>query len=129
MEQKAPAPARPRPKPRKPERARPKTEAWLEYEPNDELPGTRPKPPTEKEKWLRAIGLMASEVNYGDAIILFTTWEDGKTIDEKGEVILTCGCLAVEGLAITAHKVSRTIQLAAAASILKQNGFTISLNE
>ena len=123
--------ARPRPKPRnKMDRARPKTEAWLTYDPDDdELPGTSPKPPTEKARWLRAIELMASEVNYGDAIILFTTWKDGKTIDEKGEVILTCGCLAVEGLAITAHKVSRTIQLAAAASILKQNGFTISLDE
>ena len=112
-----------------PARPRPKAEAWLEYEPVDELPGIpEPKPstePDEKAKWLRAIELMASAVDYGDAIILFTTWKNGTTIDENGEAILACRCLADEGLTITTHKVSRTKQLAAAASILKQNGFGI----
>ena len=36
MEQKTPV--RPRPKPRNPDRARPKTEAWLEYEPTTPAP-------------------------------------------------------------------------------------------
>ena len=125
MEQKAPAPARPRPKPRNPDRARPKTEAWLEYEPdNDELPGLTPKQapaPDEKAKWLRAIELMAPKlIDTKTAVYLFEDWND-----RSDGRIPACACLAQVGLAIDAQKVERLKRLAIAAAVLKEHGFGI----
>ena len=117
--------ARPRPKPRNPDRARPKTEAWRAYDPDDdELPGTSPKPPTEKARWLRAIESLTPKVGDTDKIIIFDEWTD-----RSDGRIPACACLAQAGLAINAQNVERIKYLAIASAFLKQNGFAISLNE
>ena len=109
--QSAPAPARPRPKPRNPDRARPKTEAWLEYEPDhDELPGltlkqgTAPAPAKEWQFEQAMASALVSAIRWIEYVPERAAWRwtpKGREISPRRFAIFVCEYLGDYGCPIS----------------------------
>ena len=102
--------ARPRPKPRNPDRARPKTEAWLTYDPDDdELPGLipKPRPTTPAKEWefeQARVSALASALKWIEYVPERAAWRwtpKGPEISPRRFAIFVCEFLWAYGCPIS----------------------------